>query len=561
MLINEIMKKTGLSKKAIRFYESKGLIKVTRKSNGYREYSENDILMLNKIKSLRMCGVSVSDIRMLFNDMITMDDLLMKRKKELEDEHGVYNSRFENIEAMMAAYENNEFERDGSFDESESCSVGYSDKIVLGLDIGTTSISASVIDIENMVQIETYTISHGFDVPASQSYFHEQDADAICEKTLKLANFAIAGYDGIKAIGVTGQMHGIVYIDKDGNSLSNLITWQDKRADEKLQNECSYCDEIFKMTGEKVYTGFGFATHYYNCVNNLVPDTAVRFCSIMDYVVMKLTGLSAPIIHNSVAASFGLFDIKRNSFNSNAISLLGMDNLDMPEVTDEFLVVGTFDNIPVSVAIGDNQASFIGSVRNIDDTILVNIGTGSQISMAANDCRDDDLLELRPLMKDKYILCGSALCGGRAYALLEGFFRDYMIEADSCRTSQYDILNRLSYEAYIQNKETPEVMPFFSGRRSDPSVTASVSGMTAENFSPGQFALGFIKGICKELYDFVGSGVNTKKCVVASGNAVSKIPVMKNVIEDTFGLPVTVSELREEASTGAAMFAAAAASL
>ena len=54
--------------------------------------------------------------------------------------------------------------------------------------------------------------------------------------------------------------------------------------------------------------------------------------------------------------------------------------------------------------------------------------------------------------------------------------------------------------------------------------------------------------------------VNTeKKLIVASGNAVTKIPVMKQVIEDMFGLPVQISYNKEEASVGAALFSAIAA--
>ena len=53
MFINDVVKRTGLTKKAIRFYEDKGLLSVQRKVNGYRTYSEDNILTLKKIKMLR----------------------------------------------------------------------------------------------------------------------------------------------------------------------------------------------------------------------------------------------------------------------------------------------------------------------------------------------------------------------------------------------------------------------------------------------------------------------------------------------------------------------------
>ena len=556
MLISEVTEQIGLSKKAIRFYEEKGLIKVARKENGYREYSEDDVLALNKIKFLRMCGISVSDIKLLFENMVTLDDLLQKRKKEIESEHDLHFSQFDNISQMIDSYKNNRFNLTDSFEETSVSNAELSDKLAVGIDIGSTTISATVIDTQNNIQVESYTVSNGAEIIVENPAFYEQDPLVLCDKAIRLIEIITDNYKNIKAIGVTGQMHGIVYIDKNGNAVSNLITWQDKRADESFKNEVTYCDNIFELTGQTVNTGFGFATHYYNCINNLVPDNTYSFCSIMDYLVMKLTETTFPLLHSSVAASFGLFDIKGLKFKTDAISKLGIDNVTLPKVTDDFYIVGRYKNIPVSVAIGDNQASFIGAVDNLDDTILVNIGTGSQISMVTDSFEENETLELRPLIKNKYILCGSALCGGKSYAILEKFFRSFVTASDFPEASKYDIINKLVLDAYTQGKNTPTVEPFFRGKRSDPSLKATISNITEDNFTPGQLALGFVKGICGEAYDFLGPRCKTKKQIIASGNAVRKIPVMKSVISDMFGLPVEVTNNKEEAALGAALFAA-----
>ena len=556
MLISEVTEQIGLSKKAIRFYEEKGLIKVARKENGYREYSEGDVLALNKIKFLRMCGISVSDIKLLFENMVTLDDLLQKRKKEIESEHDLHFSQFDNISQMIDSYKNNRFNLTDSFEETSVSNAELSDKLAVGIDIGSTTISATVIDTQNNIQVESYTVSNGAEIIVENPAFYEQDPLVLCDKAIRLIEIITDNYKNIKAIGVTGQMHGIVYIDKNGNAVSNLITWQDKRADESFKNEVTYCDNIFELTGQTVNTGFGFATHYYNCINNLVPDNTYSFCSIMDYLVMKLTETTFPLLHSSVAASFGLFDIKGLKFKTDAISKLGIDNVTLPKVTDDFYIVGRYKNIPVSVAIGDNQASFIGAVDNLDDTILVNIGTGSQISMVTDSFEENETLELRPLIKNKYILCGSALCGGKSYAILEKFFRSFVTASDFPEASKYDIINKLVLDAYTQGKNTPTVEPFFRGKRSDPALKATISNITEDNFTPGQLALGFVKGICGEAYDFLGPRCKTKKQIIASGNAVRKIPVMKSVISDMFGLPVEVTNNKEEAALGAALFAA-----
>ena len=60
MLINEVCKRCGLTKKAIEYYEEQGLTRPQIMGNGYRVFSEDDVIRLNKITVLRGLGISVS---------------------------------------------------------------------------------------------------------------------------------------------------------------------------------------------------------------------------------------------------------------------------------------------------------------------------------------------------------------------------------------------------------------------------------------------------------------------------------------------------------------------
>ena len=557
MRINDVMKITGLSKKAIRFYEDKGLLEVEREENGYRSYSEKDIICLNKIKLLRLCGISIADIKLLFADFISLEELLKKRKKEIEAEYGYNSKQFDNVSKTFEQYEKNSFSDFVEFlDENNDNSSDISENLVLGIDIGTTSISAAIIDLDSKTQIASFSISNGSDMTLNNPFFDEQSVDIICDKAIGLVELIYKSYPSIKCIGVTGQMHGIIYLNKDGIALSNLITWRDKRADTKFYDDKTYCDKITEITNKEISTGFGFSTHYYNCINNLVPEDAYTFCSIMDYIVMRLTGIKFPVIHTSVAASFGLFDLKTLSFDNEAVKKLEIDNLTLPEVTDEFFVAGTYKNIPVSVAIGDNQASFIGSVKNIKETILVNIGTGSQISFVTDYFEIDKRLELRPFVKGKYLLCGSALCGGESYAILERFFRSFNCYVNNTDIPMYEYMNKLSELAYNEKKNSLKVNTGFKGTRISPHTRGSITNISDENFKPEYLVFGVICGMCKELYDFLDKDIRGKTLIAASGNAVQKIRILKSVLNDLFGLPVYISDNNEEASVGAALFAA-----
>lgn len=91
MFINEIEHKVGLTKKAIRYYETIGLILPHRDdSNGYRIYSENDVKELRLIKFLRELDVSINDIKKVKKGIITLNECLEDRIKWIEKEKNNY---------------------------------------------------------------------------------------------------------------------------------------------------------------------------------------------------------------------------------------------------------------------------------------------------------------------------------------------------------------------------------------------------------------------------------------------------------------------------------------
>lgn len=561
MIINEVQKQTGLSKKAIRLYEEKGLIKVERSENGYRDYSDKNIENLSKIKLLRMAGVSISDIKLLFGNFITIDELLTKREKEIENEYGAHSEHFANCCAIFKKYENSEYEEKFELDEKEEAQIGDGDILALGIDIGTTTISAVILNLTNKKQVEFYSLPNNSHIEGTDPAFSEHNADVICQKAVKLSADIVTSYPQIKVIGVTGQMHGVLYIDKNGNAVSPLMNWQDKRGDKLCEDGITYCEKVLKETGEKISTGYGFATLYYNSCNGLVPQNAYSICSIMDYVAMKLTGICLPVMHNSVAASYGLFDLENNCFKKEIIEKLGITGLVLPEVTDDYYICGKYNGIPVSVAIGDNQASILGSVKNIGNSVLVNIGTGSQISALTDTLDVSAPLEVRPLVKNKYIQCYSALCGGDSYALLEKFFRAYIGSVTGNTSPQYEHLNKLAQAAFEESASPLTVDTCFRGKRHCPDCTGSISDITTANFTPSNLALGFLTGICRELYEYFEGKTEKITTVVASGNAIQKLPVYKDILENMFRLPVRISATKEEASVGTVLFAALAASI
>ena len=92
MTINEIAKKLNITKRAIKYYEEQGLLKVKKDSNGYRNYSEQDVETLRIISIYRKVGISISDIKKLLKkeDKDILLEILSDREKELQKKIAEY---------------------------------------------------------------------------------------------------------------------------------------------------------------------------------------------------------------------------------------------------------------------------------------------------------------------------------------------------------------------------------------------------------------------------------------------------------------------------------------
>ncbi len=419
----------------------------------------------------------------------------------------------------------------------------------VGLDIGTTTISAVIVDFNKKEVEKSYTIDNDSFIHTEYEWEKIQDADKIIKKTVKLLETILNEFDNIGWIGLTGQMHGILYVDKEGKNISPLYTWQDGRGE-------NICKDMAKRYGVKVSTGYGLVTHMYNLKNNLVPKNAAKICTIMDYLGMVLTRRKEPYIHSSNAASLGMFDVAKKCFMKEELKKLAVDIDILPKVTDSYDVIGVYKGIPVMTAIGDNQASFLGSVKNMEKSILVNMGTGGQVSVLSDKVCIGEGIECRPFNEGKYLIVGSSLCGGRAYALLQNFFKSYTEAAGVKGIDHYAVMASLLDNENIHNKKLC-IDTSFSGSRANPDKRGSITNIDTNNFTPQAFIRGVLEGMADELYQMY-SAVDeevklNKKIIVASGNGIRKNVHLQRIMEAKFRMKIQMAQNMEEAASGAAM--------
>ncbi len=458
----------------------------------------------------------------------------------------------------------------------------------VGIDIGTTTICGVLMDGDRGGILDARTLPNDTVIEAGEgrSWEHLQDPERILEKCRRILGEYRELYQDIGSVGVTGQMHGILYVDREGKAVSPLYTWQDRRGDLPfggpgnsgvLKGKTAvadngdrfggtvktYAEELTEKTGYVLATGFGLVTHYYHVRNGLVPVQAVTLCTIPDYVGMSLAGGKRPLLHQSMAASLGLYDLEHSCFDKAALQKAGIDEGFLPEITRGNRAVGCLADLSpafpcqVSVALGDNQASFLGSVGP-EEKLLLNVGTGSQISTCSERLVSTREAECRPYLEETWLIAGSPLCGGYAYSLLKRFVEEiFALDGTAPAHSVYELLNRAARRVYEQKEKEAQVDTRFNGSRGNPSLTGSIHNLTESTFHLGQFALGTLKGICDELYRYYEEfpeEVKRAGTLVGSGNGIRMNPLLQEICRQRFGMEMKVPLYSEEAGYGAALF-------
>ena len=407
----------------------------------------------------------------------------------------------------------------------------------IGIDIGTTSICGVVVDTESGAVVKSCTEASNAFIPSEQPWEKIQDTERIIALALEILE-SLLEYPAA-VIGLTGQMHGIVYVNEDGKSVSPLYTWQDERGNQPY-GDTTYASYMGS------FAGYGNVTDFYNKVNGIRPKEAAAHCTIMDYLGMVLCGTKVPKIHTTNAASLGCFDLLTKVFYYEVHA----------EICDSYDLIGFYKGIPVSVAIGDNQASVFSTLTNEED-ILLNVGTGSQVSIISNCIKEEGNIETRPYFEGKYLIVGAALCGGRAYSLLKEFYQKILSAAGLVDVDIYALMEGLLVFADIDNGGL-KVDTRFAGTRKEPELFGQINGITVNNFNPANITRGFLQGMMTELYDMYVKMGEKRLNLVGSGNGIRKNKTLIQIAEKQFGGQLKIPVHMEEAAYGAALYGAVA---
>lgn len=262
----------------------------------------------------------------------------------------------------------------------------------LGIDTSTTSSKALLIDEHGEV-IAVASSPHTLQTP--KPLWSEQDPrewwEAVAASIKSVLEKAGISGERVAAVGLTGQMHGLVLLDEAGNVLRPAILWNDQRTQ-------SQCDEIHRIIGKEKFiriTGnvalTGFTAPKILWVKENEPDVYAKAKHVLlpkDYLRLKLTGAYA--MDKADGAGTVLFDLKARDWSDEVLSALEIPRAWMPKtfegteftgyVTEEAaaltgLKVGT----PVAAGGGDQAAGAVGVGAVEPGIVGLTVGTSGVV--------------------------------------------------------------------------------------------------------------------------------------------------------------------------------------
>ncbi|XP_034608591.1 sedoheptulokinase isoform X3 [Trachemys scripta elegans] len=425
---------------------------------------------------------------------------------------------------------------------------------VLGIDLGTTSVKAALVIETEQGQIVAQSCSRETQAQADSLAAGAQGMEQDVQRIIKALNECLAAFprehlQRVSRIGISGQMHGVVFWKtnqgckwaKSGTGhtfqpgeVSHLITWQDGRCSSSFLSSLPQPQSHLSLA-----TGFGCTTIYWYLKNSpdfLKPYDAAG--TIHDYVVAMLCDLERPLMSVQNAASWGYFNSRSKSWNTEILRESGFPLDLLPEVGDPGDIAGRMSHdwhgIPkgteVGIALGDFQCSVYSCMTERTDAVL-NISTSAQLTVPMP-------LGFQPPETPDSLSAVAYFPYFDGYEVLESNVYTQMINA-----------------ALAQNDTRLSICPTVFGERHMPEQLASVTSITASDLSLGHVTRALCHGIIQNLHSMLPfqhlkeAGV---KRILGSGSALSKNEVLKQEVEKIFPFPVIYGK-DVDAAVGAAM--------
>lgn len=437
-------------------------------------------------------------------------------------------------------------------------------KYVLGIDVGTTSIKAALLDFTTKAVMDCHSLPTEADILANDgTHIKEQDTGLIIATLNKcIATLPRNKLKHVSMIGVSGQMHGVLFWKaKSGcdwssgdlfiaRNTSQLITWQDGRCTTDFLATLPAPDSNLSIA-----TGFGCATILWYMRHN--PDFLADYIvagTIHDYVVSMLCGLEKCVMTAQNAASWGYFNTATNQWNRDILKNFDFPVHLLPECVESGSLAGHTcsewhgipAHTPVGAALGDLQCSVYSCMTEKTDAVL-NISTSAQLTYAMPDefrppnvTEPSSSVSYFPYFDGFHLAVAASLNGGNVLATFVGMLSSWLKEL-GVDISDFSLYEQVIRCALTQESSDLRVTPTILGERHNPLHLGQVSNIATSNLSLGHVTRAVCRGVLDNItsmmppVSLLEAGV---KKIMASGSAISRNEVLRQEVERAFPLPL-----------------------
>lgn len=439
-------------------------------------------------------------------------------------------------------------------------------KYHMGIDLGTSSVRAFLIEFN---QKQSFVAGENYDVIIPQLGYAEQDPQLWYEKAVhavrNVLNQSGVNSHEIAAVSFSGQMHGLVALDRENMPVMNVPIWMDQRSADELP-------EIYEMVGEnrardclqnQIATGFLLSSLYW--VKKRCPELYDRIACVLlpkDYIKFRMCGRA--VTDYSDAAGSLAFDNVHMTWSEPVIAALGLRREMFPECLPSTEVVGHVtaeaardmglcEHTLVVNGGSDQCMQSIGNAVIEDGVFASNIGTSSLITTAARDPLYDPLLRTNTFahaLPGCWSVMAACLNGGSVLKwLTQKIFQgaryeeiNRMVEQRPCGS------NGLFFLPYMAGERTPHMNPHARGIYFGLNLDHGRADMARALMEGIVFGLKDGLNVLEEI------GIPCKRIVAAGGGARSD--VWLQIQADIFEKDVYRSASKEQACLGAAITAA-----
>lgn len=447
------------------------------------------------------------------------------------------------------------------------------ERCVLGIDVGTSGCKILALDDSGAI-LSSVTEEYPCYVP--QEGWSEQDPEDWWKGTISGIREILPLLHGKKvcAVGLSGQMHGMVALDRENRVVRRAILWNDQRTGKQCEEIIRLAggpDALLSITNNRMLTGYTGGKILWMKENE--PESYCKTAHVInpkDYIRLKLTGELKTDV--SDASGTGLFSVRERRWAVDLIRKTGLDPDLFVEAVESTAVSGRVTEaaaestglpkgIPVGGGGGDAVISTTGLGLAKSGRVGVTVGTSGVVTRGAASFlpNPNGLLQ---------VFCGnepgsfSAMGVTLAAAGSYQWFRDSLgqYEAEKAKGGGKSAFALLDAEAASVPPCCEEMffLPYLSGERAplnDPSARGAFLGVTSRH-GKGHFARAVLEGVAfslRQVYDLIDAE-DSSEIVIAGGGAVS--PLWRQIFADVFGLPVrTVYGSAEGGSFGAALAA------